>query len=870
MFDKSILHRVTMRLASVWKDSVQSFVEKYSPVRGMARRGVKAHAPRFRAQQEYAYQLATQIDADGFTKALSIEYDRLWQEARQKGVSFDDLTIMLKSEWILAGRRDVWNPQLWDADEATRQLNLMKDRLSPDQWQKLQDARSAIHERVFSVLQRALEEGYISEKMFDALEKNKDTYASFMAAEYLATGHLDPNVHKITGNPGQQGNPLDFTIMKSLATSDAITRNTAKRATIRQLLKAEPGNVADHVILKKGERVPEHGKPGYGWMTVRDKGVKHAYLVPSQFIDAFSKADHPLMNKYAEMASDITYNIWHPLFVTYNPTFGVRNIFRDFNRSWNLMVAQGRRLQTEKADRLMAEDPTLTKKQAMALAKDQRISIADLIAARIEKAGSAWRVARGIDNYDDYVKRVVRSGALTTLFTDLPPSRKAGRPLELEMRKHGIDLNRRQSHTKIQKLLSFINLPSHIRTLNAFTEALPKMADFSVLDKRGVPDPRKALLVRKLTGTPDMAQRGLLSTLTNSVFMYSKVRVNDLDAAYDMAFSKDTAASWWGHFVTMSLLPKIATVMALDGYFGDEVREIMSAIPEYYREAYNVAPLGWHTTKEGKRQAVALLAPQNELHAVLGTAAYRMLRGGNFRDLFNAMDKARPFSLSPPLKLAWWTMQIATGSNPADDLGRPVLDPTNFAASQAEGGGVQYLAADYLHMFLKTSGVGYDASWIMGIPQALGSTYEREGLEAVVKSPALRALVIVTDKGSHEMAMEANDSEFNSRAMARADLDNDTKSIRSMYYVLNRRHQGMVKQGKRLPQADQRRLSILKHNMKYIDATIERIHAANRRYTNRDLPMEDRARAKENVQRMYADLASRSARLKQLLSEVGK
>ena len=141
---------------------------------------------------------------------------------------------------------------------------------------------------------------------------------------------------------------------------------------------------------------------------------------------------------------------------------------------------------------------------------------------------------------------------------------------------------------------------------SVLTETLPKVAAFDLLRERGVPEHERAMIIRKYVGTPDYMQRGLWTSMTNSIRPYSKVAWNGLDWDADVAFGHRSGmdkagAGYWFDRATMILLPALAKKAAVLGLLGAGLKKAYEMIPQHYIDNYIIIPLGFSGEDDDKK-----------------------------------------------------------------------------------------------------------------------------------------------------------------------------------------------------------------------------------------------------------------------------
>jgi len=116
-------------------------------------------------------------------------------------------------------------------------------------------------------------------------------------------------------------------------------------------------------------------------------------------------------------------------------------------------------------------------------------------------------------------------------------------------------------------------------TLGNTTESMSKIAGEKVLMGRISDSKARAHIIRNKVGTPNIYRKGTVTSLTNTLFMYSKVAIAGYRADFDSAFSKKSAGGWWEGHMRFIGIPRILMWMAANGFLGELLEEWFDKIP---------------------------------------------------------------------------------------------------------------------------------------------------------------------------------------------------------------------------------------------------------------------------------------------------
>jgi hypothetical protein len=744
----------------------------------------------------------------------------VWTPLKEGGVTRDDLFEYMFARRIVDQRGEIANPLGFTASTSSQQLADMEARLGPERWKAVEDRMLHFHrELLLPISKRAADTGYYSKEAFDkTIAPNADAYAAFAVLHYYE-GHVSPAIKKQVGTFSEVAHPLEATLMKFTALNRAVDLNQAK-ATIRDVLKTL--NDTTEVPIPYGSYEPaKRPGPGREHIIVMEDGKPHAYEVPANVADSLLSHDIGGLTRIAAHIRNPLYKIMHPLLVTYSPSFLSFNPFRDFRRTWRNMGAIGGKLAADYKKELIAGG--MSEAEASKLARSKKITLGQVLHAYWKAMPASSRRARGIS--DDTINKMLDEKALGIPFVDVRSEIDGADYIERSLKKMGIRADADEPRLRLRdKMVDGLKRGlAALEYVGTLQETASKVASYTLLEERGMPTRERAYSVRKYAGTPDIGQAGLATPITNSVWMYSKVRINGLQADTRLATDPKTAGGFWWRAMVGGFVPTVTKYALLAGAGGTLLQEIMKRVPSYYLTNYDIIPLGTSQNENDKNdwKAVFLTVPQDEysklLSKVLWYSMDSVLEKGTpggpsaSKALSDIAGEIMP-STNPFINIASKWSEFAMGRNPYDTrFGGYIVPRTSWDAGGWEAG---------KRMLLWTSGQFGALSAIGRIPlQPTAGSFDEVGkpttFQVVTKSvPGVSSLVRVSDRGMSERQWSELENEDQESARFRMSLPESARQATLERWSLNR-------QGERLPADERGRRAVLNawYNSVYLPAT---------------------------------------------------
>lgn len=686
------------------------------------------------------------------------------------GMTRDDAGEYLLLRRISTERAEIANPYGHVPETALAQLDDLKARLGPEKVKVLEAALTRFDDIVYDVAQRAAQSGIINATTFDEIiTPNKGQYATFAVLDYLDTT-MSAGVRQQVGTFKEVADPFLATTMKAMAQVRAIELNNAK-AAIRDSWRVHIPDDMKLVRTAPGEDPP---RPGFGrdHLVIMENGRPAFYETDAYVAKAFGGNDIGHLARIGKAISGKTYGIFHPLYVTFSPSWQVTNLPRDIRRTHkNLPI-------------IKAYDAGLSAP-----------SFREVLKAYVDASPAAWR--RASRQPDPTVTAMLEARALDVPFASYDWNVDAT-AYENQLRRYGMG-DTQQARTKLGQWAG--NLLNQVERVGVWTESLPKVATWNMLARRGV-DPKIAgHVVRNYVGTPNFKRKGTATELTNGIWMYSNVIVQGLRADARVATTPRSAGGYWMRSLMLDFLPKMAMRAAALGVFGAGLKAIFDLIPDYDLANHVVIPLGVRTADDGSTKAVYLRLPHDDANRMLAIGTWLLSRGLP-REAVAGMLGQLPFtSLSPPIDMMAQWAQFAMGRNPYDTfrhreiVGRDAWNAGGWHAAQdmvrwtLDEFGIASVVADGISAVATAAGeaVGVDTEPVTGLFTEPGRETVPVVWERIVSGlPGIERILKVSDRGLTEAAWESVALEDAERARLRLSLPANARNLVRQRYSLNR------------------------------------------------------------------------------------
>lgn len=664
----------------------QYFVSKSAPVVSRQRRVEQQHGrlpagwnPEF-ALDELAYA------ENDVTKMLREAQRHVNEPLLKRGLTTDAISEYLFFRRITNERGDIANPLAHTPAEAQAMLDDLAQRLGPTDFAELERLVKVWHDQMFEIARLAADEGvYSQEKFKGTIEPNRDNYAAFIVLKHLNSDKVPAAIRQQVGTFEEVLRPFDGTMLKMATVLRLVNYNRAKR-TVRDFLQrhypSEIEAVQVNQVPDQPRRDPPRAPEGKDYLVVLEDGKPAWWLVDQHVANVFAANDAGGLSRFGRMLESAEYKIFHPLYVTLSLGFASANPIRDTWRTWrNLGAAQSAR-RRELMERLIAGG--MSKGDARKATAAQKVTLGQVWWAYLRAVPAGVRRARGIEDAD--VERMLDEKSLGTPFVELIENADATNfsgktPFERLLAAHGLVNGPPASGNMATRFVR--GLHDVMAAVGTMQETAGKVSADRLLEARGVTGPEKSFLIREYAGTPNLNRRGLGTSVTNSLFMYSKIWAAGWLAESRLAADPRTRSAYFARHIQSVIVPKTIIRFAKLGLFGGAVKAMYEALPAYMLTNYLTLPLGWlfqGDDDEEEPQVVAMTVPMDETarmagHLWDGVLDAALAAAGIVDDspseetskAFNRILGDSP-SINPLLGIgAAWT-QFAAGRNPYDDF----------------------------------------------------------------------------------------------------------------------------------------------------------------------------------------------------------
>jgi hypothetical protein len=775
------------------RQSLQYLIDTTKPAKRVVQKGKKA-AAEFDESLNAAYMLDELflIDNPGHVLINRIQ-DRVYKPLTDAGMDSLDIGEYLFLRRVINERNEIENPLGFTPEASKEQVESLRQRLGDQRFALLEQRVQEFHELVFSAAEQAVEAGVYNRAAFEnTIVPNKGNYATFAVIKYLEDT-IPAGLYQQVGTLRGVANPFHATIMKVLTLQRLNQVNAAKRV-VRDTMLEGVGEDIEKAEIPRGHREPNRPAPqGKDYLVMLEDGKPEAHIVAAPIARAFKLHDVGGLARYGNWLSSKVYKTFHPLYVTFQPGFLVANPFRDLRRTHINLGSLGSKLNRELRARLQAQGYTAA--QAKQAASKQNVSLGQVLWAFLKSVPAAKRRAQGV--HDELVERMLEEKALAIPYTEA--AAETGEIVPVKMPgQSGLSKTEKMRRSQNAAVRGIGHVLNAIRTVGEIQETGSKMAAWKLLAERGVTGRERAYYVRKFAGTPDYKQKGLATSFTNALWMYSKVRWNGLQADLSLAANPKTAGAWWWRRMVWNLMPTTLTKLGMYGFFGPYVAHVLSMVPSYFLDDYDVVPLGT-TDDGGEEKAVFLSIPMDDVGRLVKTVWSRMMdlaiegAGGQTRQesvarigsqLIGGMYGEAMPAFNPMIDLASKWGQFAMGKNPYDSyFNQPVVPRAEWEAGGWDAN--KKMLSWTVDKFGVVSAFSHAVTGpLVGSPFEPG---EESTIETKVRSvPGLSRLVRISDRGVDEQRWAEIENADAERARFKLGLDPVSQRLTGERHRLNR------------------------------------------------------------------------------------
>ena len=711
------------------KSIVQLFVDRFGEIKRISRLH-KDILERYRINPEAKIEQAvySQSTFEYYFDLIKMRVEKILIE---NGFTWEDFDEYLTHQRIINERSTVFNPQGWTVENSKQRLKEMKS-IYGEQYDALEQARKEFWQiRKELIIYPIVESGMLSDSLNEKLLKN-EFYATFYVAKYIQAkesgsgANISSGFYRQIGTFEDIAGPFSATLLKDISLITTLNWNKAKEETIRLLLHTGEAEKAETVYVEGRQIVKKPSDKTKTVLSFMKEGKVFSYYVDRYIGDAFNHKDPKALRVFAMILRGIGAPM-RMIFTGINPGFWTFNIKRDFGRAFR---------NAEKA------------------------SVMEFLRYWLRSVKPAFLSAWGIPT--ETVSEMLRANMLISV------ADYAGLTEEDVLAERLLTMYTGQSIRAKDPLRKFISLLQKyvwypfLRISEAF-ERIPHIAQYLYYKEKfpNMSQDELAHRIRTQSGSPDFLAKGVLTPITNNLFLFSNPAIQGIRS--DLEVMKERGADFWWKLTETVLLPKIlmwtlrsgALVLLFKALGADDedeavqlaekIRSVYSGVSEYDMTNYFVIPIG--TTEQGK--TVYLRIPQDETGRSIGGIAYKFLRGleGDLNAPLQALHygASQLPNLNPVITAAIATWEYLGGQNPYDAFrGEQVIPDTLFKAKTWD---THKYFARYL---MRNLGLG-----LFSVVLPEDKTTIQTRLERYLGMPIVQRWIKVSDYGKSEKARES-------------------------------------------------------------------------------------------------------------------
>jgi hypothetical protein len=732
-----------------------------------------------------------------------------------------------ESEIEVTGRTVMANPDGKDPVIAQALLDQQQADMSPEQWAALKQAAEAFHDKIFSVLSDAVDAGIISREIFDTLlVPNKDAYATFTPLKY-ADRYVPAGIVKQVGTLDQIANPYTQSVLKMAAMRRAAQSNKAKTTFFNWMKQNFSGLIRDAEMRWDGRRNVPVPTREVGWktLTYRVDGKLRGVHLPERYADVFDSMSPAHQDGLMQALSFLWSSAAYPLIIKYNPSFQLalspmRDLLRTMRnapdktrgkilgqQAYQLALAmlqpQGREALATTAGGVLGTAVGSTigfvGGPAAAVASGQvgsyvgsaiGMALGKMLAAIPINIGSSPLVNRISGQADDLLIEMLQNGAMVGPHESFYATADSHGALGDILRQYNILPEEEQSAFAgkwfVKPVLSYLR---SIQFAGQIMEALPKVSAYKVLAKDlGWPTREAAAYVRNYMGVPNYMKKGNGISTPGILFPFINITMRSWESSMKLLAGREKGRKSQADYLLSYLffggfLTTVMTVLAREGFFGDDMAGIFRKIPDRDVYAYHSIPIGTTTTGDYGSKTAYLRWPVDEVDRAINgmvyyglTATLRQLNGEKtgigFGQIASVPGGELP-SLNPFLSLPAKWGAYAMGMNPIDEhRGRAILTDDELKA-----GGWPAAKKMIIHSLDK-----------MGVSNFLRYDEKSNTVQefAISSTAPINRFLKITDAGEAERDRDEVAGDEKAIAQVRVDLSEDARAATREYAWLQK------------------------------------------------------------------------------------
>lgn len=732
-----------------------------------------------------------------------------------------------ESEVVVTGRTVMANPDGKHPALAQALLDQQQAEMTPEAWKALQAAAQAFHDKIFSVVEDAVDAGIISRETFDTLlVPNKDAYATFTPLKY-ADRYVPAAIVKQVGTLDQVANPFTQTVLKMVAMRRAAQSNKAKATFFGWMQDSFPGLIKTAEMRWDGRRNVPVKTNDVGWSTVnyRVDGKLRAVHLPERYAQMFEAMSPAHQDGLTQALSMAWNSLAYPLIIKYNPSFQLalspmRDLLRTMRNAPNktrgrilgemayqiglaALQPEGRAALATTAGGVIGQAVGsiggFVAGPAAALAAGQMgsyvgaaagMAVGKILAMIPIQVGSSPIVDRITGGSDALLQEMLLNGAVVGPHESFYVTPNAEGALGDILRQfHMLPAEDQPAFTRKWFMRPVMEYLRAVQFAGQIMEGLPKVAGYKVLAKDLGWNGREAgAYVRNYLGVPNYMKKGNSISTPGVLFPFINITMRSWESSMKLLAGREKGRKSQADYILSYILAggfltTVMMVLAREGMLGEELQKLTSKIPERDVYAYHSVPIGSTATGDYGGKTAYVRWPVDEVdRAVNGmvyyglTATIRKSKGektglgiGNVL----AVAGSETPSLNPFISLPAKWLTYAAGGNPLDEQrGRAILTD-----DEQKAGGWPAVKRLLIHSSDKI-GLGnflrYDEKSDTVAEFALSST------------APINRLLKISDAGAAELSRDEMAGEEKAISQVRVNLSDDVRTATKEYAWLQK------------------------------------------------------------------------------------
>jgi GNAT superfamily N-acetyltransferase len=732
-----------------------------------------------------------------------------------------------ESEVVVTGRTVMANPDGKYPAMAQALLDQQRSEMSPEAWKALQAAAQAFHDKIFSVVEDAVDAGIISRETFDTLlVPNRDVYATFTPLKY-ADRYVPAAIVRQVGTLDQVANPFTQTVLKMVAMRRAAQSNKAKATFFGWMQDSFPGLIKAAEMRWDGRRNVPVKTNDVGWSTVnyRVDGKLRAVHLPERYAAMFEAMSPAHQDGLTQALSMAWNSLAYPLIIKYNPSFQLalspmRDLLRTMRNAPNktrgrllgemayqvalaALQPQGRAALATTAGGVIGQAVGsiggFVAGPAAALAAGQvgsyvgaaaGMAVGKILAMIPLQVGSSPIVDRITGGSDALLQEMLINGAVVGPHESFYVTPDGEGALGDILRQFNmLPAEDQPAFTRKWFMRPVMEYLRAVQFAGQIMEGLPKVAGYKVLAKDlGWGGREAGAYVRNYLGVPNYMKKGNSISTPGVLFPFINITMRSWESSMKLLAGREKGRKSQADYILSYILAggfltTVMMVLAREGMFGEELQKLTSKIPERDVYAYHSVPIGSTTTGDYGGKTAYVRWPVDEVDRALNgmvyyglTATIRKSKGeatGLGLGNIVAVAGSETPSLNPFLSLPAKWLTYAAGGNPLDEQrGRPILTD-----DEQKAGGWPAVRRLLIHSSDKiglSNFLRYDEKSDTVAEFALSST-----------APINRFLKI-SDAGASELSRDEIAGEEKAISQVRVNLSDDVRTATKEYAWLQK------------------------------------------------------------------------------------